>query len=180
MAERGEGRRLVDDAAQAQPGRLGRSRSPARAASRGAAAILLGAMAQEHERAAGAWHAEWEALRERAAPAPAAPPPRLREALDGLEVDAERMRENLEATGGLLLAESGRARVGERSGAPRAERWSRPHAAGDRERDGACASSCGDEPRDRGALDARRSTPRWTRRGYLGSAERVRRPRAGR
>ena len=28
------------------------------------AALLLGAMAQEHERAAGAWHAEWEPLGE--------------------------------------------------------------------------------------------------------------------
>ena len=29
---------------------------------RGETSILLAAMAQEHERAAGAWHAEWEAL----------------------------------------------------------------------------------------------------------------------
>src|SRR5439155_1351019 len=31
---------------------------------RAAAGVLLGAMAHEHERAAGAWHAEWEALRD--------------------------------------------------------------------------------------------------------------------
>ena len=40
---------------------------------RGETSILLAAMAQEHERAAGAWHAEWEALAGRS-PTPAGPP----------------------------------------------------------------------------------------------------------
>ena len=79
----------------------------ARAAARlaaGHASVLLGSLVQEHERAAGAWHAEWEALcgvlafSGGAAGATA-------DALTGLEVDPERMRANLDATGGLVLAE---------------------------------------------------------------------------
>ena len=70
----------------------------------GLVATLLGSMAQEHERAAGAWHGEWEPLFEllRLAGGAAA---RTRDLLQGLEVHPERMRENLEATGGLLLTE---------------------------------------------------------------------------
>jgi 3-carboxy-cis,cis-muconate cycloisomerase len=68
------------------------------------AALLLGAMAQEHERAAGAWHAEWEPLGQVLALTGGAAAG-VREALDGLVVRAERMRANLDAAGGRLLAE---------------------------------------------------------------------------
>ncbi|HEX7300659.1 MAG TPA: 3-carboxy-cis,cis-muconate cycloisomerase [Solirubrobacteraceae bacterium] len=79
----------------------------ARAAGRqapGLVATLLAAMEHEHERAAGAWHAEWPALRAllRATGSAAA---WLRDALEHLEVDPERMRENVDRTGGALLAE---------------------------------------------------------------------------
>ena len=50
----------------------------------------------EHERAAGAWHAEWEPLSDLLALTGAAAF-HVREALEGLEVDAERMRANLRA-----------------------------------------------------------------------------------
>ncbi len=68
-------------------------------------ATMLGAMAHEHERAAGAWHVEWETQSEllRLVGSAAA---WLREALESLEVDAGRMRANLDLTGGLLMAES--------------------------------------------------------------------------
>jgi 3-carboxy-cis,cis-muconate cycloisomerase len=67
----------------------------------GLVADLLGAMEHEHERAAGAWHAEWAPLREllRSTGSAAA---WLRECLEGLEVDPERMRANLDDA---LLAE---------------------------------------------------------------------------
>jgi 3-carboxy-cis,cis-muconate cycloisomerase/3-oxoadipate enol-lactonase len=70
----------------------------------GLAATLLASMAQEQERATGAWHAEWEPQVEllRLVGGAAA---RTRELLDGLEVRPDRMRANLDATGGLLLAE---------------------------------------------------------------------------
>jgi 3-carboxy-cis,cis-muconate cycloisomerase len=69
----------------------------------GLVATVLGAMAQEHERAAGGWHAEWEPQREllRLAGSAAA---WSRELLEGLEVDPARMRANLDASGGLPMA----------------------------------------------------------------------------
>jgi 3-carboxy-cis,cis-muconate cycloisomerase len=58
-------------------------------------ATMLGAMAQEHERAAGAWQAEWGTLSDllRLTGSAAA---WARDLLEGLEVDAERMRFNAE------------------------------------------------------------------------------------
>lgn len=50
----------------------------------------------EHERAAGAWHAEWEPLSDALALTGAAAS-HVRATLEGLEVDAERMRANLRA-----------------------------------------------------------------------------------
>jgi 3-carboxy-cis,cis-muconate cycloisomerase len=72
---------------------------------RGAAATLLASMPQEHERATGAWQAEWPALSEALALTGGAAFS-LREALDGLDVHPERMRQSLDLTGGLLMAES--------------------------------------------------------------------------
>jgi 3-carboxy-cis,cis-muconate cycloisomerase len=70
----------------------------------GLVATLLAAMEQEHERAAGAWHGEWPALRAllRFTGSAAA---WLRDCLENLEVDPMRMRENLDRTGGAPLAE---------------------------------------------------------------------------
>ena len=58
------------------------------------AAILHAAMAGEHERSAGAWQSEWPALSE-AFRLAAGAVGRTREALQGLQVDAGRMRDNL-------------------------------------------------------------------------------------
>lgn len=91
--------------------RAGAMRAP------GLVAGLLGAMAQEHERAAGAWHAEWEALSDllRCTGSSAA---WLRDGLEHLEVDADRMREGLagaalgsEAVALALTGSLGRARA---------------------------------------------------------------------
>ncbi|HEY7484725.1 MAG TPA: 3-carboxy-cis,cis-muconate cycloisomerase [Streptosporangiaceae bacterium] len=70
----------------------------------GLVATLLAAMPQEHERAAGGWQAEWEPLSEllRLTGSAAA---WIRDAVEGLQVDAARMRANLDLTGGLPLAE---------------------------------------------------------------------------
>jgi 3-carboxy-cis,cis-muconate cycloisomerase len=68
------------------------------------AAALIAAEPHEHERAAGPWHAEWDALTgalEATGGAVAA----AAEALTGLVVDTARMRQNLDATGGLIMAE---------------------------------------------------------------------------
>ena len=96
-------RRLLRDAAQAQPGRLDRHPRLHQAGPR--AARDPGQPAeQELQRAAGAWHAEWEPLTALlrltgSASSWAA------ELLSGLVVDASRMAANLAATKGLPLAE---------------------------------------------------------------------------
>jgi 3-carboxy-cis,cis-muconate cycloisomerase len=69
------------------------------------AATMLSAQVQDHERSAGAWHAEWPTL------------PSLLlvtsgglaaivDIAEGLEVDVARMRANLDTTHGLIMAES--------------------------------------------------------------------------
>jgi 3-carboxy-cis,cis-muconate cycloisomerase len=77
----------------------------------GLVATLLAAMAQEHERAAGAWHAEWETLTEllRLTGAAAAG---VDNVLRGLRVDAERMGRNLQSGGAALMADAVAARLG--------------------------------------------------------------------
>jgi 3-carboxy-cis,cis-muconate cycloisomerase len=62
---------------------------------RAAAGVLLN-LEHEHERALGAWHAEWKALTDALAYTGGAAAA-LRGTLDALEVDAERMRSNLRA-----------------------------------------------------------------------------------
>ena len=69
----------------------------------GLVSAMLSAMVQEHERGLGGWHAEWETLPEIFLLAGGA----LHQMLDvlaGLEVDADRMRSNLEAVGGGVFA----------------------------------------------------------------------------
>lgn len=85
----------------------------------GHASMLLGGLAQEHERAAGAWHAEWGALSGLLATAGGAVAA-TREALEGLVVDVGRMRANLEASGGVVLAERLSLLLAERLGAAEA------------------------------------------------------------
>jgi len=68
------------------------------------ATVALG-LEQEHERAAGAWAAEWETMRELFLLS-AGSLEKLREMVEGLEVDPERMRANLDSALGLPLSES--------------------------------------------------------------------------
>jgi 3-carboxy-cis,cis-muconate cycloisomerase len=71
----------------------------------GLVASMLAAMPQDHERGLGGWHAEWETLPELTMLAGGT----LNLCvglIDGLEVDADRMRRNLDATQGLIMAEA--------------------------------------------------------------------------
>ena len=70
----------------------------------GYVSVLARSVVQEHERAAGAWHAEWEALSGALAYTGGAAW-NVAEALEGLEVDTLRMEQNLELTGGLIVTE---------------------------------------------------------------------------
>ena len=83
------------------------------------AATLLSAMGQQHERGLGNWQAElaeWPALFLSAHAALQA----LDEACAGLQVDAARMRANIDALHGLVFAEAAAAWLAEALGRPRA------------------------------------------------------------
>jgi 3-carboxy-cis,cis-muconate cycloisomerase len=74
-------------------------------AASGLLAALAPSLAAEHERPAGAWHAEWLVLPQLSTLAHAAARA-VRRALDGLEVDPAAMARNLDAHRGLLAAEA--------------------------------------------------------------------------
>jgi 3-carboxy-cis,cis-muconate cycloisomerase len=79
------------------------------------AGLMLDAMLADHERATGPWHLEWVALPEAFIASSGA----LRQArfmLEGLIVDAGRMRRNLDLTGGLIVAEAVMMALAEHTG----------------------------------------------------------------
>jgi 3-carboxy-cis,cis-muconate cycloisomerase len=67
--------------------------------------VMLSAMVQEHERGLGNWHAEWETLPE-ICMLTAGALEQVTQMVEGLELDPGRMRHNLDATHGLVLAEA--------------------------------------------------------------------------
>jgi len=78
-------------------------------------ATMLAAMVQEHERALGGWHAEWDTLPQICALAGGA----LAHAVavvEGLQADPAQMAANLEITHGLILAEAVAMALGEKIG----------------------------------------------------------------
>jgi 3-carboxy-cis,cis-muconate cycloisomerase len=83
------------------------------------ASLLLASMSQEHERALGAWQAEWGAVSD-ALRHCAGAVARTREVLDGLQVFEARMRANLELTHGLVMSEHVMMVLAERTGRLRA------------------------------------------------------------
>ena len=66
---------------------------------------MLGAMVQEQERGLGGWHAEWETLPE-IVRLTAGALHHLTTTVSELEIDQERMRQNLDITHGLIFAEA--------------------------------------------------------------------------
>lgn len=87
----------------------------------GHASVLVSGLPQEHQRAAGAWQAEWLALSGALAFTGGAAAS-LRETVAGLEVRPERMTENLARDGGLLLAERFAYLLAPALGRPEAQR----------------------------------------------------------
>ncbi|QIG93107.1 MULTISPECIES: 3-carboxy-cis,cis-muconate cycloisomerase [unclassified Bradyrhizobium] len=69
------------------------------------AATIFAAQVQDHERSAGPWHAEWPTLPSLMLVTSGALAA-IVDLAEGLEVDAARMRSNLETTGGLIMAEA--------------------------------------------------------------------------
>ncbi len=69
------------------------------------AATIFAAQVGDHERSAGPWHAEWPTLPSLLLVTSGALASTV-DIAEGLEVDASRMRANLDATGGLIMAEA--------------------------------------------------------------------------
>jgi len=69
------------------------------------AATILAAQVQDHERSAGPWHAEWPTLPQLMLVTSGALAA-IVDIAEGLDVDAARMRSNLDATHGLIMAEA--------------------------------------------------------------------------
>jgi 3-carboxy-cis,cis-muconate cycloisomerase len=107
----------------------------AHAAAKGHASTLFETMAAAHERPAGLWHAEWNALPSLFGLVSGA----LREArtlAEGLVVDADRMRANIDQTRGLLFADAAAGRLAGTLGREAAHRLVE-HAAAEVRRSGA-------------------------------------------
>ncbi|HXF83703.1 MAG TPA: lyase family protein, partial [bacterium] len=81
--------------------------------------VILAAGIQEHERAAGAWQAEWEAVPQLFR-LTAGAVEWVHRALVALRVDAARMRSNLRAAGGMIMAEALMTALAPRVGRPAA------------------------------------------------------------
>jgi 3-carboxy-cis,cis-muconate cycloisomerase len=81
----------------------------------GLVSVVLTAMVQDHERGLGGWHAEWETVPE-ICTLTAGALAHLARVMTGLEVHPERMRENLGATHGLILAAAAAAALGRHLG----------------------------------------------------------------
>ncbi|NGO70982.1 3-carboxy-cis,cis-muconate cycloisomerase [Streptomyces boncukensis] len=133
------------------------------------AAVLLASLAGEDERPAGAWHAEWQTLREALRLAGGA----ARDASElaaNLRVDARRMRENLDLTEGLIVSERLVTALEPLVGRTRARelltRASRAAAAGRTPLADALAA----EPELRGALDPAGVRNLLDPADYLGAA----------
>lgn len=81
----------------------------------GLVATMLSGMVQEHERALGGWQAEWDTLPE-IVQLTAGALQQMRQTIAGLTVDEERMRTNLDATHGQIMAEAVTLALGAKMG----------------------------------------------------------------
>jgi 3-carboxy-cis,cis-muconate cycloisomerase len=79
------------------------------------AATMFAAQVQDHERSAGPWHAEWPTLPMLLLVTSGALAAMV-DIAEGLEVDAARMRVNLDTTHGLIMAESVTMKLAEKIG----------------------------------------------------------------
>ncbi|MEV6792967.1 3-carboxy-cis,cis-muconate cycloisomerase [Streptomyces sp. NPDC051320] len=134
------------------------------------AAVLFGSMAAEDERPAGAWHAEWQPLRQALRLAGGAARDTA-ELVGGLRVRQRPMRDHLDLTGGLIVSERLVAvlepLVGRAAGRDLLSRASRRAA----ETAVPLADALADEPGIAGAFTPRQLTELLDPTAYPGAAE---------
>jgi 3-carboxy-cis,cis-muconate cycloisomerase len=87
----------------------------------GLVSSFLSAMVQEHERAAGGWQAEWSIV-SAVVQSTGLAIVCMAEVAEGLTVDQERMRANIEATNGIIFAERASMLAGKNIGRDRAHK----------------------------------------------------------
>jgi 3-carboxy-cis,cis-muconate cycloisomerase len=136
----------------------------------GLVSTILSSGIQEHERAAGAWQAEREAVPDLFRRTSGAVE-WVRRALGGLEVDVDRMRANLDLTGGLIMAEALAVALAEQIG--RQEAFQLVQALCDRAVWSAASlrDVAGSDERVRALLSAERLERAFDTSAYLGSAD---------
>ncbi len=139
----------------------------------GLLATLAGSAEQEHQRAAGAWHAEWAPLSDLLRLTGSAASWTV-DMLTGLAADPARMRANLDAAGGFPLAEHVAALLAPALGRAAAhdviaEAWGRAAAAGQSLRDGLLAEPAAGRLAAAG-ISAEQVDRALDPAGYLGAA----------
>ena len=133
------------------------------------ASVLTDGLAHEHQRAAGAWQAEWLALSGALAFAGGAAAS-LRETLVGLEARPDRMAENLARTDGLVLAEHVAYLLAPSLGRPEAQRLVGEAAARCATSGRSFAAELMEDEAVTACLDADELERALDPAGYLGSA----------
>jgi 3-carboxy-cis,cis-muconate cycloisomerase len=136
----------------------------------GHASVLVSGLPQEHQRAAGAWQAEWLALSGALAFTGGAAAS-LGETLAGLVVRPERMAENLARDGGLVLAERFAYLLAPAVGRPEAQRLVGEAAARCATSGHTLAAELADDDAVTAHLGADELEQALDPTGYLGAAE---------
>jgi 3-carboxy-cis,cis-muconate cycloisomerase len=135
----------------------------------GLVSTMLVAMVQEEERGLGGWQAEWETLPEIVRLSGGALH-HLAQMLPALEVDPERMRQNLDATHGLIFAEAVSTALGDRMGKMPAHMLVEAACTKAREQKRHLLGVLREEPGLRGHLAPADLASLFDVRNYLGSA----------
>jgi 3-carboxy-cis,cis-muconate cycloisomerase len=130
--------------------------------------VLFSALVAEHERAAGAWHTEWQSLSELLALAGGATA-HTADVAAGLEVNADAMAANLAELGGALLAERVEAAVAAITGDRRAARDAVSRAA--RQGQTTFAAALAADPVVGAVLDRQGVDDLLDPAGYLGATQ---------
>ena len=135
----------------------------------GLVSTMLAAMLQEQERGLGPWHAEWETLPEILRLSGGALH-HLAAMLPALEVNPERMRQNLDATRGLIFAEAVSNALANRMGKMPAHMLVEAACKKAQEQNRRLLDVLREEPGLRGHLAPADLTSLFEVRNYLGSA----------
>jgi 3-carboxy-cis,cis-muconate cycloisomerase len=136
----------------------------------GLVGTVFATMIQEHERAAGAWHAEWETVRELLRVAGAASH-HAAALLQSLQVDPHRMAENLAADGGLVMAEHLALQLARHTGRAAARDVTRRCIEESKSSNVAFADVVRGDPEVRSHLSESQITAALDPAGYLGSVD---------